>query len=311
MFYFATLLFALFIYLIGSSNPKCMHVNGLDFGDPGTSSPFGDAFALSWTTFSTVGYGLVFPATSTTIGSEQKMAKECPFTMILVTLEAFIGILFAAIFGAIFFAKVTRAASFAQVSFSDAMIIKYGTAGIHTGGINHDDELSTDDDDEILDSAISYKKSRLPCPILEFRIANRLSRQRGGEIIDASINIVASIDERHAAQNLRSKARGTGTTQRRRGKKGNKRRRRANKSRRGLKNIDDEGGMENSEMNIKKAQDAVMDMVTKEASMMEGELTGKLSDKIVFARLHVESNEHPFLSEFGMYVMFWTIRHLC
>lgn len=51
-FYSLTLIFAVFILLIGLHKPHCVHVNGVDFGTTGAN--FLDAYALSWTTFSTV-----------------------------------------------------------------------------------------------------------------------------------------------------------------------------------------------------------------------------------------------------------------
>jgi hypothetical protein len=48
-----TILFAVFIFLIGINKPSCIHVNGQDFASSG-GARFLDAYALSWTTFSTV-----------------------------------------------------------------------------------------------------------------------------------------------------------------------------------------------------------------------------------------------------------------
>jgi hypothetical protein len=54
-FFSLTFLFGWFIYLIGRNNPQCIHVNGQDFGnDKDVFGMFMDAYALSWTTFSTV-----------------------------------------------------------------------------------------------------------------------------------------------------------------------------------------------------------------------------------------------------------------
>ena len=63
------------------------------------------------TTFTTVGYGLVFPATSATVMN----SRACMGISILTTLEAFVGILFSSFWGAIFFSKISRVSSHAQV----------------------------------------------------------------------------------------------------------------------------------------------------------------------------------------------------
>lgn len=53
-FYALTLFFALLIFASGTNHPRCVHVNGKDFGQSGPGDRFSDAYALSWTTFSTV-----------------------------------------------------------------------------------------------------------------------------------------------------------------------------------------------------------------------------------------------------------------
>ena len=322
-FYSITLLFAIFIYWLGINHSKCIHVNGEDFGAD-TDAPFTDAFALSWTTFTTVGYGSIHPGTSITIGPSYNVAKECTGIMIVTAMEAFVGILFSATFGAIFFAKVTRVSAFAQISFSDAIIVKYST-GL-TGQQDDDDNDENDDgvssEDDVSTSSLTYKRSKLPCPFFEFRIANRLHRTRGGEIIDASINIVASIDEKQAAAQLRGVKtvdinRGTGARGRRR-----------NRAKKAVRNYNNNnimspiiGGFSRqqsgadrdlfrNDINIKQAKDAARRMVlsytSKQAAAAAAASAGlnleeenKGADSIpkrVFAKLHVESQEHPFFN---------------
>jgi len=346
-FYAVTVLFAGFIYLIGVKNPKCIHVNGYDFDE--TRTRFVDAFALSWTTFSTVGYGLVYPATTATIPDGFNMARECTGIAIITTMEAFVGILFSGIFGAIFFAKVTRVSSFAQVSFSDAVIMKYGT-GV-TGNVEDAEyaEGSSDEDVLVSPSTYIYQQSKLPVPIMEFRIANRLYRQRGGEIIDAAINIVASMDESKASSSVKNGA-GMGSIIRRRGKrakrarsdKNNKKYQYGNKF--ASRGFDEEN--EVNEVNVKRAQEAARNMVLaytasenksrrmapsvpsslRQDTLRRSNLTpevpkdetapeikespskGKMNTKPfpnqIFAKLHVESLEHPFFKRV------WTVRHV-
>ena len=53
------------------------------------------------------------------------------------------GIVFASMWGAIFFAKVTRVASVAPVEFSDPIVIRYGA-----GMMNEEDESSSSEDEE-------------------------------------------------------------------------------------------------------------------------------------------------------------------
>jgi hypothetical protein len=103
------------------------------------------------------------------------------FITAVCSLESFIGVLYSGFCGAILFGKVLRIQSHAQVIFSDPIVIRYG-AGVET----HLDE----GEDEYTDAG----KKKIACPVLEFRIVNRLFNDIGGEIIDATLNVVASID---------------------------------------------------------------------------------------------------------------------
>jgi hypothetical protein len=117
----------------------------------------------------------------------------------LMALEGFLGVLIGSICSAIFFAKVSRIQSFAQVDFSEVVCIRYGDGQSdesvmkkekvdkRTAQQNHiDDESSSAYHDEL--------NVKLPCPILEFRLVNRMHNIPGGEIVDARISVVASID---------------------------------------------------------------------------------------------------------------------
>lgn len=53
IFMFINLLFAVFLMLSGDHWPKCIIVSGEHF-DVSEGTSFSDAFALSWTTFTTV-----------------------------------------------------------------------------------------------------------------------------------------------------------------------------------------------------------------------------------------------------------------
>lgn len=76
-----------------------------------------------------------------------------------------------------------RIQSHAQVMFSDPLLIRYGNGVMPEASAAA--EESGDSDDERLN---------IPCPVLEFRIVNRLFNESGGEIMDASLNVVANIN---------------------------------------------------------------------------------------------------------------------
>jgi hypothetical protein len=55
MFFALVILFAGLITIAGTVDPECVRIGGQEFNSQDTA--FADAFTLSWTTFSTVGYG--------------------------------------------------------------------------------------------------------------------------------------------------------------------------------------------------------------------------------------------------------------
>jgi len=105
-------------------------------------------------------------------------------------------VLYSGFCGAILFGKVLRIQSHAQVLFSDPIVIRYGT-GVENPG---------DDDDEkkLEEGTAGY--TNIPCPVLEFRIVNRLFNETGGEIMDATLNCVANIDADDADPSIRDAA---------------------------------------------------------------------------------------------------------
>jgi Ion channel len=60
-FLLLALFFAILIYGIAQNQPNCIYAGATDFDDAG--SDYVDAFQLSWTTLSTVGYGAIGPKT--------------------------------------------------------------------------------------------------------------------------------------------------------------------------------------------------------------------------------------------------------
>merc|ERR1719350_980319 len=99
------LIFAALILLVGYLQPTCIM----------PSSPnFRDSFALSWATFTTVGYGNSYPSLT-----GQMEESDCTSITFITATEAFVGVLYASFCGAIIFGKVLRIQSQAHVTFSD------------------------------------------------------------------------------------------------------------------------------------------------------------------------------------------------
>jgi hypothetical protein len=326
--------FALILWALGKKDPEC--IGGVDF----ENDYFTDAFILSWTTFSTVGYGLIYSGISTDVPDVHK----CTGVTIVVTWEAFIGVLFASMCGAVckwndrgplylsrlsfsnicsayqpasVFIKVSRIQSFAQVSFSDCIVIQYGP-GVMTGD---EEEQNNSSDDE---TSMDEQSDRIKCPILEFRVVNRLNRIMGGEIIDSSVNVVASIDASQAISLNRAHV-----NQRRRAKKGKKggRRLRALPTAMNRNRVDQPSTINENDVEVNpsvgdngtifertSSTESLLSMPgnhlledrlpTNDAAMsFEEDPTGHLIHRKVFSKLEMESPDHPFFRRV------WMLRH--
>lgn len=108
--------------MAGEAEPNCIVATGESFGaNPHTK--FSDAFALSWTTFTTVGYGMTYTSTGADFGDTEP--HKCSWVVLLCTIEAFMGLLFAGMGAAILFGKVNRVQSHANIIFCNAVCLQY------------------------------------------------------------------------------------------------------------------------------------------------------------------------------------------
>lgn len=211
IFFILCLGFACILVLAGIHRPECIVVSSEPFG-ANPSSKFADAFALSWTTFTTVGYGNIYTATGNDLDTTQP--ESCSGIIFLCTLESFLGLIYAGMGAAILFGKVNRIESHAHLTFANSVCLQY--AEVDSDFV---DEDSSDSDCESVGSGIeeegdeetqtngrpsvtrgSKLKTRMPrksfmekykgCPVLTFQVVNDLCNQEGGEIIDGLMKVV-------------------------------------------------------------------------------------------------------------------------
>ena len=234
-YYALVCLFAAILTGAARHDPTCVTIGG-EPGFPGANgTAYADAFSLSWTTLSTVGYGSYSPTTA----QDSDNPAHCAFVTVICCIESFIGVLFGGFVGAIIYSKIDRVQSLAQVEFSHPMVIRYGSGVDSNWG-----ETEADSKQEAADNAAAKENSlpptppstdkkltkaeekackilqaafrgaavrrgdtvkKIPCPVLEFRIANRLHDVEGGEIFDAVMQVVASQDAAEADPALRQK----------------------------------------------------------------------------------------------------------
>ena len=181
------LIFAGLYELVGNWKPNCIIVSGEDFGT-NPNSKFSDAFALSWTTFTTVGYGNTYPATGTDLVIS---SAHCSAVVFLCTFESFLGLIFAGMCAAILFGKVNRVQSHAHITFANAVCLQYEE--LHTNILIDSDASDSDCDDSEEDADTSVKGDNIGevkedrrktlnrtdfmdqfwgCPVLKFQVVN-------------------------------------------------------------------------------------------------------------------------------------------
>lgn len=213
--------------------------------------------------------------------------------MFICSVESFVGVLFGSFCGAIMFGKVARVRSIAQVSFSDGVVVRYGT-GI-TGHIS--DTMDDQSDKSGSNGSADTEKCmlhELPCPVLEFRIANRMHGTIGGEIMDCSMNIVASIDGSKVDQALRKAA------IRRRRRKGKRVPRRTNFP---VERLESLSSSDHKGDTIEKLANMLREEARKPPRAPDEDPFGKIASKQIFSKLEVETPDHPFFKRV------WTARH--
>ena len=183
-----TLLFCLLIYLVGLYKEECIIAgDGTVAEMTSEGQVFSALFSLSWTTISTVGYGNTGPSLSS-LPNDPEEFIQCPAINSLLMIEAFVGVCFQGACGAILFGKIAQVKSQAQVQFSQPMVVRFGT-----GLANNDDGDDGDDDEEGKNEELP--KSGIPCPILEFRVVNKLHNISNGVITNATICCAVGIHE--------------------------------------------------------------------------------------------------------------------
>jgi Ion channel. len=164
---------------------------------------FNDALHLSWTTFTTVGYGLISPSTG---GRAEFLADPsffdqegmCLLINFLMSFESLIGVLFVGLCSAILFGKLMSFQSNAKVAFSGVMAVNFGEKEF----VEEEDDSDASVEEKLTE--IRPKTYKITCPILRFRIANELHSNQSGEITDAALNVFATIDAKNSILAVKS-----------------------------------------------------------------------------------------------------------
>jgi len=217
IFLLLVFIFGLFFKWAGEAQPECIIVSGEIFDHLERGTTLADGFSLSWTTFTTVGYGSVYIAT----GNDNPDQRSCLVITLLSTTESFIGLLYAGMCTAIMFGKIGRIQSHAQVTFSDAVCVEYGklkgedSSTTSTNSINLtsvrlslNERIEEESENDLLDNSdeedSKVRRSEKPqasttssvssrdilCPVIKFQLVNQLCNEAGGEILDANMNVM-------------------------------------------------------------------------------------------------------------------------
>jgi hypothetical protein len=205
-------------------------------------------------------------------------------------LETLIGILYAGFCGAILFGKVLRIQSYAQVTFSDPLLIRFG-AGV----------TNTDDLHLVVSGSDEDQNHSVPFPVLEFRIVNRLFNEAGGEIMDALLSVVANknaVNDSDALVDSRSSF---------------SRSRQSSEISCAVSNAGStsmEGSSNSPFLSSAQIPSQNHNQVKKrfrartESQVIDEDLTYILVNKHIFSKMEIEASEHPFFRRV------WVARHI-
>jgi hypothetical protein len=173
VYYFViTIIFALLLLAAGTHQPECITSGGEHFGaNPYTL--FNDAYELSWTTFTTVGYGNGYTSTSFDLVAADGTTKayECSGVVLLCNAEAFFGLLYAGMCGAILFGKVNRVQSHAKLIFANAVCLQYEEM--------EEEELDDTDTDRNIHKRSGDDKTVMVAPKISPQSADPLTPKEG------------------------------------------------------------------------------------------------------------------------------------
>lgn len=187
-----TFIFALIIMVAAKVEPRCVTSPIFDRSGYTFSAGLNDAWQLSWTTFSTVGYGYISPSTSASFLEnieEFRDGGSCALMSFVLSFECLLGILAVSFAGAIIYGKLIQFQCVAKIKFSEVMVVKFGQ-GLKIPG----DSVSS------TCSAAESKNSRnaTPCPVLIFRIVNLLHENKFGDVVAANVHSVATVKKENS-----------------------------------------------------------------------------------------------------------------
>ena len=182
----------------GGAQPNCIVASSAPFGST-PHTKFSDAFALSWTTFTTVGYGMTYTSTASDFGDTEP--HECSWVVFLCTAEAFLGLLYAGMCAALLFGKMNRIQSHANVRFSNAVCLQYEEMEDEYEEISSEREprsplwRPSEDEDDEENPPQSQEESKFVdqfhgCPILKFQVVNEYCNREGAELIDCIMKVI-------------------------------------------------------------------------------------------------------------------------
>lgn len=111
---------------------------------------------------------------------------------------AFIGVCYVGACGALLFNKIIQEQLEARVIFSQACTVRFGS------GIEPEEFDDEGEGDNTELNPNNNMERPIPCPILEFRVLNKLHNIENGAICDATVTCAAGIEEKDdlGAQNL-------------------------------------------------------------------------------------------------------------
>jgi len=167
--------FVVLLYLVDKYYTNSACINVPEEGELCTRSHFEFAFELSWTTFTTVGYGNVGPAPD--VG--------CYPIRIICSTEAILGMAFVSMCSGLFYAKLLRLLGRAPVTFSSTLCVQYGQGlAVPKAGALTERSKQTISEDTFN-----------PFPVMEFRIVNNRANHAPGknEIWDAEVTAIVQL----------------------------------------------------------------------------------------------------------------------
>ncbi|KAL3897698.1 MAG: hypothetical protein SGARI_006861 [Bacillariaceae sp.] len=159
--------------------------------------------------------------------------------------------------------------------------------------------------DQSLENDEETGGNKIPCPVLEFRVVNRLFGETGGEIMDATLNCVANVDANDTDPSLRDALENRQQKRYSLGRSKGDGQSHISSTVDSASDTHSESGMLSYDSRMSKGKSSIIDsIIRRNHQTVDEDPSARLVNKRIFSKMTIEAGEHPFFKRV------WLGRHV-